>query len=139
MQSEIEGNHIILKLDKGENVQDRIIEASEKYSVSSGTILWGVGMIRNLEIGYFNGKEYEKEVYPDALEVVSFHGSIASNEPRLHIHVSAAQRNHGVIGGHMFSGDADPLLEVHIQKLDGIKLERKLNESSGLKELYVRK
>jgi predicted DNA-binding protein with PD1-like motif len=137
MQSKSEGNSIILKLEKNENVQEKILEAAEKYGVSSGTILWAVGMIRDLEIGYFNGKEYEKEVFGDALEVVSFHGSIASNEPRLHIHVSGAQKNHSVIGGHMFSGSADPLLEVHILKLDETTLKRSLNEASGLKELTI--
>lgn len=138
MQSKAEGNHLILKLDKNDDVLSSITEACGKYGISSGSILWAVGMIRNLQIGYFNGREYEKEVFGDALEVVSFHGSIAASEPRLHIHVSGAKRGHGVIGGHLFGGSADPLLEVHIMKLDEITLERALNPASGLKEMKIK-
>ena len=94
-------------------------------------------MIKGLQVGYFNGKEYEKELFHDNLEVVAFHGSIAEDEPRFHIHSACAGKNHGVVGGHLFGGVADPLLEISISVFEKIRAERKVNPSSGLKEINL--
>lgn len=135
MQVKREGNRIFAKLEKGEDVLEKLSQIVAGQDVKNGEILWGVGMIKGLQVGYFNGKEYEKETYRDNLEVVSFHGSIAENEPKFHIHTSCAGRNHGVVGGHLFGGMADPLLEVSISVFDKIRAERKINPASGLKEI----
>ncbi len=137
MISDIEKNYIVVKLEKGDDVGESIIEVLEDYGIYSGLIEFGIGMIRDLEIGYWNGKEYEKAKMPTPGEVVSFHGTVSSNDPRLHIHVSVALKDHIVKGGHLFSGTADPLLEIHILRLEEIVLKRELNKNSGLKELMI--
>lgn len=137
MEWKKEGNTIMVKLEKGDPVKDSIISIARENDITAGSIVWGVGMMKNIEIGYFNGKEYEKEVFSGPLEVVSFHGSIAENDPELHIHTSVAGKDHSVIGGHLFNSVADPLLEVQIQKFDTINLKRKYNESSTLKEMEI--
>ncbi|MCL5408100.1 MAG: DUF296 domain-containing protein [Candidatus Thermoplasmatota archaeon] len=135
MISDIEKNYIVVKLEKGEDVGESLIQVLDDYGIYSGLIEFGIGMIRDLEVGYWNGKEYEKSKIPMPGEVVSFHGSISSNDPRLHIHVSVAIKDHSVRGGHFFSGIADPLMEIHILRLEEIVLKRELNTISGLKEL----
>ena len=135
MQVRREGNRIFAKLEKGENVLENLDRIAKEQNVQNGEILWAVGMIKGLQVGYFNGKEYEKETFSDNLEVVSFHGSIAENDPRFHIHSSCAGRNHGVVGGHLFGGVADPLLEVSISVFEKIRAQRKVNPASGLKEI----
>lgn len=137
MISDIEKNYIVAKLEKGESVGESTSRILEDYGIYSGLVQFAIGMIRDLEIGYWNGKEYERATLPEPGEVVSFHGSIAGNEPRLHIHVSVATNDHSVKGGHFFSGLADPVLEVHILKLEEIVLKRELNEKSGLRELMI--
>lgn len=137
MHSSIEGNDVMVKLDSGESVIDSIEAVCRQYAIKSGSILWAVGMIRNSEIGYFTSPQYDKTTIRERAEVVSFHGSIADDIPRLHIHVSLAIPDHTVKGGHLFSGIADPLLEIHIRKLDKIVLRRSENPKSGLKELKI--
>ncbi len=137
MISDIEKNYIVVKIEKGEDVGESITKVLDDYGIFSGLVEFGIGMIRGLEIGYWNGKEYEKAQLQSPGEVVSFHGSISSNEPRLHIHVSVALSDHSVNGGHFFSGTADPLMEVHILKLEEIVLKRALNKKTGLKELMI--
>ncbi|MCL4447732.1 MAG: DUF296 domain-containing protein [Thermoplasmatales archaeon] len=137
MISDIEKNYIVVKLEKGEDVGESITQVLEDYGVYSGLIVYGIGMMRDLEVGYWNGKEYERAKLPVPGEVVSFHGSISSNEPRLHIHTSVALNEHNVKGGHFFSGIADPLMEIHILRLEEIVLKRELNPKSGLKELKI--
>lgn len=137
MQVRREGNRIFAKLEKGEDVLEKLGQITMEQNVQNGEILWAVGMIKGLQVGYFNGKEYEKQTFSENLEVVSFHGSIAENEPRFHIHSSCAGKNHGVVGGHFFGGVADPLMEVSISVFEKIRAERKVNPASGLKELSL--
>ena len=137
MQIRREGNRIFAKLESGENVLEMLEKIVKEQKVRSGEILWAIGMIKGLQVGYFNGKEYEKELFKDNLEVVSFHGSIAEGDPRFHIHSACAGKSHGVVGGHLFGGVADPLLEVSISVFDNIRAERKVNPSSGLKEINL--
>ncbi len=137
MQIQTDGKEIFVKLERGEDVLQTLGDVIKDKAVASGEIIWGIGMIRKLQVGYFNGKEYEKETFDQALEVVSFHGSIAENEPRFHIHSSCAGQNHQVVGGHLFGGVADPLLEVRIRKFEKIKATRQDNPKTGLRELFL--
>ncbi len=137
MQHFLDRRELFLKIEKNESVQNEILGALNLYEISSGEVTFAIGMIRDLEIGYYNGKEYEKKAFSDPLEIVSFHGSIAENEPRLHIHCSGANKEHNVVGGHFFSGIADPLLEVKITKYDSLRLGREKNSQTGLMELKI--
>lgn len=137
MQMQKEGPEIFAKIEKGEDILKVLTEIVENNEMKTAEIIWSIGMIRNLQVGYFNGKEYEKETFEKSLEVVSFHGSVAENEPRFHIHSSCAGQNHGVVGGHFFGGVADPLLEVRIRKFEKISARREENPASGLKELKL--
>ncbi|MGC8506275.1 MAG: PPC domain-containing DNA-binding protein [Thermoplasmata archaeon] len=137
MHSSVENNEIIAKLDAGEDVIGSIEDLCRQHEISSGTILWAVGMIRGADVGYFASPEYDRITIRERAEVVSFHGSIAHDTPRLHVHVSLAVADHSVKGGHLFGGVADPLLEIHIHRLDRIVLGRSENPKSGLRELSV--
>lgn len=137
MQWKNDGKDFIIKIEKGEDVKKSIMEVVSSGQIKAGSVLWAVGMIQKMEIGYFNGKEYEKEIYDGPLEVVSFHGSIAENDPELHIHISVAGKDHSVVGGHLFSGLANPLLEVHLSRSEGFGMKRVYNPGSTLKELEL--
>ena len=132
-----EDDTIILKLEDGEDVLESLGNIVEYYGIESGAIQWGIGMLHHIEVGYWNGSVYEKEKYVDPAEIVSFHGSIASNDPRFHIHLSFAVRDHSVHGGHLFSATVSPLLEIEIHVVNTIAISRKLNERTGLKEIWI--
>ncbi|MEM0155006.1 MAG: DUF296 domain-containing protein [Thermoplasmataceae archaeon] len=132
-----ENDSVILKIESGEDVFQALEKAVSTYEIGSATIQWGIGTLHDIVVGYFNGREYEKTTYKESAEIVSFHGSIASNDPRFHIHTSFAVRDHSVHGGHLFSAVVAPLLEVEIHVLGTVKLGRKRSEGSGLKELYI--
>ncbi|MEM0129986.1 MAG: DUF296 domain-containing protein [Thermoplasmatales archaeon] len=135
MISDIEKNYIVAKIEGGEDVFESMLQLLDDYGIFSGLVIFGIGMIRGLEVGYWDGADYKRKVMQMPGEVVSFHGTITSNEPRLHIHVSVALGDHNVVGGHFFSGVADPLLEVHVLRLEEMVLKRQRNEKSGLNEL----
>lgn len=135
MISDIEKNYIILKLERNDDIEESLNQIIEDYAIFSGLIVFGIGMIKGLEIGYWNGNNYVKENVDEAGELVSFHGSITSNDPKLHIHVAVALSNHIVKGGHFFKGKADPLMEIYILRLEEIVLKREKNSVTGLNEL----
>lgn len=137
MQWKAEENEYVLFIERSEDVTENILDVVSRGEIKAGSVLWGVGKLENLEIGLYNGKNYDRKTYGGPLEVVSLHGSIASGEPKLHLHVSVAQDDYTVIGGHLFSGTANPLMELHIRKFTGISLGRKYNEISNLKEMTV--
>jgi len=132
-----ENDTVLVKFEDGEDVLEALDKIAKFYGIESGTVQWGIGMLHDIEVGYWNGKEYEKKKYADRAEIVSFHGSIASSEPRFHIHLSFAVRDHSVHGGHLFSGIVGPLLEIEIHVVNTITISRKLNEKSGLKEIAI--
>lgn len=137
MKSKEEDDLVFVKLERDDSVMQSLEKACDLHSIKSGVVVWGIGMFRTADFGYFNGKEYVHKVIEIPGEVVSFHGSIASSEPKFHLHASIALPDHGVIGGHLFNAVVSPLMEIQINKLRGIVLKRRLNEASGLKEIEI--
>ena len=138
MQSRKEGNSVIVKLSDGEDLLPGLETAARQHQVESGTVLWGIGMLQDFEIGFFGPKGYEKTAFPERHELLSLHGSIALRaDPKLHLHVALGRRDHGVIGGHLFRAKTAIVNELQIQGFDTIRFDRRLNEKTGLRELAL--
>lgn len=138
MQSAEEDNIVIIKLDDGEDLLKMLGIVIEKHKISSAVILSGIGMLSDLEIGYYNGEKYINESFIDPMELLSMNGSITEGEEnRIHLHVSLANNEHEVMGGHLMKAKVCVLNEIVLLKLNDIKLTRKLNEKSGLMELAI--
>ncbi|HEU13184.1 MAG: PPC domain-containing DNA-binding protein [Thermoplasmata archaeon] len=134
MMHKKEGNMVFAKFDKGEDLFESILKLLDIYGIRGGTVLSGIGMLRDFEIGYFNGKEYEKKFVERNHELVALHGSISEDEPRLHLHAGLAGPDHVIIGGHLFGGKVDPLLEITIV-VSSFPMKRVYNDKTNLKEL----
>lgn len=138
MQSAEEKDHIVVKLDDGEDVFIALDKAIEKHGIDSALIFTGIGMLKDFEIGYYNGKNYIIERFVDPMELLSMHGSIArGKENRVHIHVGLANNEHKVYGGHLMSAKVCVLNEIVLLRMNEVDLTRKLNQKSGLMELEV--
>ena len=95
-------------------------------------------MIRDFELGYFNGSEYETKVYAKAHELLSMQGSFTTkDETIIHIHVTAGDKDHSVKGGHLIKGTVNVLNELSIISVQDIQMSREFNPDTGLKELRV--
>ncbi len=139
MHSSVEGELVIAKLEDGENLLKSIEELAATHRIENAMVMWAIGMVRDLEIGYFNGKDYEKAVYPQPLELVSLHGTYAGKaDPKVHVHLAASDRDHRVVGGHMFRATVSTLNELCLWKLWRTKMDRVLHPRSGLKELTLK-
>ncbi len=133
-----EGSTVLIKLDDGEDLIERLTEALYLLKVKHGVILTGIGMLKDFEIGYYNGTEYEKEFHEEPHELVAMHGSIAWVDGRhdLHIHVGLAGKDRHLIGGHLLKAKACVLNEISILATRSIEITRKHDEASGLRQMH---
>ncbi|MDO9538042.1 MAG: DNA-binding protein [Thermoplasmata archaeon] len=138
MQGKEEQRTIILKLDDGEELFESLRNAIQKFNIKSGFVQAGIGMLKDIEIGYFDGHKYHTKHLEKPHELVSLQGSISTkDEIIIHLHCSLAGENHELIGGHLISGKVCIVNEILIKKFENVLLGRVLNPSTGLKELTV--
>ncbi len=136
---EDENGFVVLKLEDGEDLFDCLNAAIEKFDIESGFIVLGIGMLADIEIGYFGGEGgYEWKRLDEPYELVALHGSISTkDETIIHLHCGLAGRDHNIIGGHLKSAKVCVINEILIKKLANVELGRNLNPKTGLKELYI--
>jgi predicted DNA-binding protein with PD1-like motif len=128
----------VAKLSDGEDVFRSLEEVARKHGIESGAVHWAIGMLQDFEIGFFAPTGYEKKIYEGRHELLAFHGSIAIRaEPKFHIHVAVSERDHRVIGGHLFRGRVCMVNEVCIERFKKITLTRRLNPKTNLNELQI--
>ena len=135
MQLKTESNIVIVKLDDGEDFFESMKRIVKKCNLSSGVLLYGIGQLKNCELGYFNGKKYIKKTFKKPMELVSMHGTIAET---FHIHCTLADEKQKVYGGHLFKGTVSVVNEIVILKLNKIKLKREEDKKTGLKILKIK-
>ena len=139
METQQEGNTVVVKLSDGDDLFPSLEAAARKHQIESGSVLWGIGMLQDFEIGYFGPKGYEKTVFADRHELLALHGSIAMRaDPKLHLHTALGRRgDHGAIGGHLFRARTAVVNEIQLARFDSIALNRRFNEKTGMRELVL--
>ena len=138
MRSAPDGNLVIAKLDDGEDLLGSLNLIVKENRIDSGTVLWGIGMVRGFEVGYFDGKAYRKKTFGPPHELLALHGSIAARaDPVFHLHLAAGNEAHGVVGGHLFRATVSTLNEICIARFASVHLSRELSPRSGLRELAL--
>ena len=138
MKSAADANLIMAKLEDGEDLLASLQRVVKEHRIESGTVLWGIGMLRDFEVGYFDGKAYHRKTFGAPHELLALHGSIAARaDPVFHLHVAGGNESHGVVGGHLFKATVNVLSEVCIARFERVRLGRELNPRSGLRELVV--
>ncbi len=139
MQSSIDKDIILVKLEDGEDLFPSLEEIIAKYKIGSGMFLGAVGMLENFEIGYFTGTEYIGEFHKTPHELLHLGGSIAQVEgrPMLHIHCSLAGPDYTVMGGHLKKAKVKVLNEIFIRRFNDVMLTRELNPGTELWELKI--
>lgn len=137
MQTGIEGSFVVVKLDDGEDLFESIRQVIEERNIESGIVLTGIGMLRDFEVGYFDGDKYITESYEEAHELVALHGSL-TEKGDIHLHCALAGRDHRIIGGHLVKGTVAVLNEITLLKFPSLRFSREINPKSGLKEFGIK-
>lgn len=128
------GDDIVVRIDKGEEIIQKMLEVCEKEKVSLANIN-ALGAVGEFEVGLFktDEKKYYSEVHKGDFEIVSLTGSITTKEGKLyhHIHMSAADKENKVYGGHLNYAKVSATCEMFIRVISG-KVGREFNEEIGL-------
>ncbi|MBX8631772.1 MAG: DUF296 domain-containing protein [Thermoplasmata archaeon] len=134
-----EGNVLALALYDGESVFEGILRACGEAHVEAAMVVSGIGMLRDAEIGFWDGSKYLIEKYREAAELVSLHGSVAVDEGKLsaHLHVSLSGRDHSCFGGHLVNACVNNVNEIAMIDFGRSKFSRRPDQKSGLRLLNI--
>lgn len=128
--------HIAFRLNPGQLLKEEI-EARTK-SVSAGVLLSIVGSLENAVLR-LAGATAENQVITDfegPFEIVSGTGTFSQDG--CHLHISVADKDGKVIGGHLKDGcRVGTTVEVVVGVLQDATFRRVYDERSGFKELIV--
>ncbi len=124
---------VVLRLQDGERVPDALLQ----LGTTSAAVVAGVGMLRDVVLGYWDGDRYVEEPLDEAVELLSLQGNIGhlNERPVVHAHVVVGRRDLSALGGHLLRATVHNTLEVIVLTLPGVRLERR-PEPSGLPGLY---
>jgi predicted DNA-binding protein with PD1-like motif len=138
VQSAIDNNVIVVKIDHGEDLFEAISSAMDTHGTKAAIILTGIGMLDDFELGYFNGKEYRNEFFAKPKELVGLHGSATTADRKvIHLHAAVAGEDHKVFGGHLQRASVCVVCEITMLKIEGFEMTRVPDPATGLKLLSL--
>ena len=127
-------NTIVARIDKGEEILEKIKEISLKENVKLASVR-ALGATNDFTVGVFkvDEKKYYSNEFKGNFEIVSLTGTIntMNNEFYTHIHMSAGNDKGEVFGGHLNRAMVSATCEMIINIIDG-RVDRYFDEDVGL-------
>lgn len=127
-------NKIIARIDKGEDIIEKLIDIAKEENIKLASVS-ALGATNKFTVGLFDidEKKYYSTTHEGNFEIVSLTGSISTKDGEIyqHIHMSAADKENKVYGGHLNSCIVSATCEMIIDIIDGI-VEREFDENIGL-------
>ena len=127
-------NTIIVRIDKGEEIIEKIKEIALREDIKLANIN-ALGATNNFVVGVFktDEKKYYSNEFKGDFEIVSLTGTIntMNNEFYTHIHMSAGNDKGEVFGGHLNKAIVSATCEMIINVIDG-KVDRYFDNEIGL-------
>lgn len=124
------------------NVHESLTAVSHKHNITAATfeLLGGVYEVELTAYDFTTQVRREPLVFTKPLEIIAGHGTISQldGKPHIHIHMSLAFRDENapngiaIIGGHV-SRAAAFAIEYTLTAYDGVGMQRKLHDGTGLK------
>ena len=127
-------NTIVARIDKGEEILDKIKEIALKENITLANIN-ALGATNDFTVGVFKTEEkkYYSNNFKGDFEIVSLTGTIntMNGEFYTHIHMSAGNDKGEVFGGHLNRAVVSATCEMIINIIDG-NVDRKFDGDIGL-------
>ena len=127
-------NKIIARIDKGEEILEKIKEIALKENIKLASIN-ALGATNDFTVGVYkvDEKKYYSNKFKGNFEIVSLTGTIntMNGEFYTHIHMSAGNDKGEVFGGHLNKAVVSATCEMVIDIIDG-KVDRYFDKEIGL-------
>ena len=128
------GNKIIVRIDRGEEILEKVKEIALKENIKLAGIS-ALGATNDFTVGVYNvdEKKYYANEFKGSYEIVSLTGTIntMNGEFYTHIHMSAGNDKGEVFGGHLNKAMVSATCEMVIDIIDG-SVDRSYDEEIGL-------
>jgi predicted DNA-binding protein with PD1-like motif len=112
----------LLSLDTGSDLYETVTDYVVEHDIRAASVAF-IGAVRRARLAWWDQQEeaYRGFAVDEPMEVVSGLGSVseADGRPFVHIHVSLADREGHLIGGHVEPGTEVYAMEITIQELVG--------------------
>lgn len=127
-------NKIIVRMDKGEEILEKVREVAEKEKIKLADIS-ALGAVSEFTVGVFDteAKEYHANEFKGSFEIVSLTGTIntMNDEFYCHLHMRAGNEKGQVFGGHLNRAIISATCEMVITLIDG-RVDRRFEKEVGL-------
>ena len=127
-------NTIVARMDKGEEILDKIKEIALNENIKLASVN-ALGATNEFTVGVFkvDEKKYYSNEFTGNFEIVSLTGTIntMNGEFYTHIHMSAGNDKGEVFGGHLNKAIVSATCELIIRIIDG-EVDRYFDEEVGL-------
>lgn len=127
-------NTIVARMDKGEEILEKVKEIALKENIKLANIN-ALGAVGDFTVGVFKTKEkkYYSNTFTGDFEIVSLTGTIntMNGEFYCHLHMSAGDEEGKVFGGHLNKAIISATCEMVINIIDG-QVDRIHDENIGL-------
>ena len=128
------GNKYFVRIDRGEEIMSTLKKFCEQEKISLAEVK-ALGAIDDFNVGLFDveEKKYHANHFTFMAEIVSLWGTVTTMNGKayLHIHLSAADKDGRVFGGHLNSARVSATCEMIVDVSEG-SVERKFSEDVGL-------
>lgn len=127
-------NTIVMRIDKGEEILEKVKEVAMRENIKLASIS-ALGATNDFTVGVFKTEEkkYYSNTFSGDFEIVSLTGTIntMNGEFYSHLHMSAGDSEGKVFGGHLNRAVVSATCEMVINIING-SVDRKFNEEIGL-------
>jgi|AMFO01.1.fsa_nt_gi hypothetical protein len=129
------GDSIFVRLHPGDVLPDALEEVARQTEIETAVIESGVGMLRDVELSFFQGKgQYSTHRFPGPMELISLSGNVSRQEEGIvvHAHAALADEEARLWGGHLSRGVVAVTNEIVLRRIP-IPILRRLEPETGLK------
>ena len=128
------GSKYFVRIDKGEEILASLKKFCEQEKISLAEVK-ALGAVDDFNVGLFDvaEKQYHTNHFQFPAEIVSLWGTVTTKNGEFyaHLHMSAADKDGHVFGGHLNSAKVSATCEMVIDVCKGT-VERKFSEEVGL-------
>ena len=138
-----EGDLVVVRLDKGDDVIGRLLGALKAEGARGAVMVTALGAFEDVEFAYFDAKRkaYDRTTLEESHEVLGLTGIVASSpegEFQPHFHVTLGGPDHRAVGGHLFRARVSVLAEFALRVVDNPVMRREKEREFGLNALRLK-
>lgn len=134
-----DGKSYIVRIDRGEEILDKLNEFVKETDIKAATIT-GIGACSEVELGVYSVKKrkYIKYKYDGEFEILSLLGNITreGDKPYVHLHIMISDSVGITVGGHLNKCIISGTCELRIDECENV-YQRKIDDETGIKIIDI--